>query len=95
MTDECNVIFLFCCVLQGEKNFEKSMVCRYCYQTEHWEHTCIQKANCNSVASPKAYYRCVWTVSFRSGNMLLLHNTLCGVLFHLLCYFLFQGLIVL
>ncbi|KAK3923261.1 TM2 domain-containing protein almondex [Frankliniella fusca] len=41
----------------GDKILEKSMVCRYCYQTDHWEHTCIQKANCNSVASPKAYYR--------------------------------------
>ena len=41
----------------GEKVLEKTMVCRYCYQTEHWEHTCIQKANCNSVASPRAYYR--------------------------------------
>lgn len=45
---------------QGEKVLEKTMVCRYCYQTDHWEHTCTQKANCNSVASPKAYYR--WDV---------------------------------
>ncbi|KAE8745320.1 hypothetical protein FOCC_FOCC008006 [Frankliniella occidentalis] len=41
----------------GDRILKKSMVCRYCYQTDHWEHTCTQKANCNSVASPKAYYR--------------------------------------
>lgn len=42
---------------KGVTTVEKTVVCRFCYQTEHWEHTCIQKANCNSVASPKAYYR--------------------------------------
>lgn len=41
----------------GVATVQKTMVCRFCYQTEHWEHTCIQKANCNSVASPKTYYR--------------------------------------
>ncbi|XP_034241530.1 TM2 domain-containing protein almondex-like [Thrips palmi] len=41
----------------GATTVEKTMICRFCYQTEHWEHTCIQKASCDSVASPKAYYR--------------------------------------
>lgn len=41
----------------GERQFPREMICRYCYQTDHWEHTCVQKANCNTVAAPKVYYR--------------------------------------
>ncbi|KAG8229742.1 hypothetical protein J437_LFUL007917 [Ladona fulva] len=46
----------------GNKKFQVPMICRYCYQTEHWEHKCILKANCDSVASPRAYYRTNCTV---------------------------------
>lgn len=42
---------------QGQKDFEKEIICRYCYQTEHWEHSCALKGNCNSVSSPRGYYR--------------------------------------
>lgn len=46
----------------GEKEFELDMICRYCYQTDHWEHTCILKGGCNSVSSPRSYYRTNCTV---------------------------------
>lgn len=41
----------------GEREFKKEMICRYCYQTDHWEHSCVQKANCNTIGAPKVYYR--------------------------------------
>ncbi|GLH07021.1 TM2 domain-containing protein almondex [Gryllus bimaculatus] len=40
-----------------QNSFERELICRYCYQTEHWEHTCVYKANCNSVASPRVFYK--------------------------------------
>ncbi|CAG9861815.1 unnamed protein product [Phyllotreta striolata] len=40
----------------GAKSFPKQYTCRYCYQTEQWEHSCELMANCNSVASPRSYY---------------------------------------
>lgn len=46
----------------GNENFERPFICQYCYQTELWEHTCVQKANCDSVASPRASYRTNCTV---------------------------------
>lgn len=33
---------------QGPKEFQRSMICRYCWQTETWEHTCVLKDGCNS-----------------------------------------------
>ncbi|KAJ8968274.1 hypothetical protein NQ317_008904 [Molorchus minor] len=41
---------------KGATKFEKKFTCRYCYQTEHWEHTCDLKANCDSVSSPPSSY---------------------------------------
>lgn len=41
---------------QGAKEFQQKYLCRYCYQTEHWEHTCELKATCESVASPRDIY---------------------------------------
>ncbi|GLV43470.1 almondex [Carabus blaptoides fortunei] len=41
----------------GKVEFQRSLICRYCYQTEPWEHSCIMKANCNSVATPRQFYR--------------------------------------
>jgi len=38
-------------------------MCRYCYQTDHWEHQCHQKNSCSSVASPQQYYRTNCTVN--------------------------------
>lgn len=46
----------------GEKEFTREFICRYCYQTDHWEHKCIQKGNCNAVASPRYYYTTNCTV---------------------------------
>lgn len=39
------------------------MICRYCYQTDPWEHTCEMKANCNSVSTPRAHYKTNCTVA--------------------------------
>lgn len=46
--------------LQGE--FKKNYTCQFCYQTEKWQHKCIEKANCDSVSSPRAFYRTNCTV---------------------------------
>lgn len=56
---------------KGDRNFQRSLICRYCYQTEPWEHSCDLKANCNSVATPRASYRTNCTVN---GNILCLGN---------------------
>lgn len=46
------------------------MVCRYCYQTEVWEHSCVQKGACNSA---KDIYRSNCTV--HSDVLCLGHRT--------------------
>ncbi|KAI5633569.1 TM2 domain-containing protein [Phthorimaea operculella] len=53
-TYECNVTSNIQCT--GARKFNRTAMCRYCYQTEKWEHRCDQKANCNSLASPLKYY---------------------------------------
>lgn len=40
--------FLCISMLQGPRDFQRSMICRYCWQTEAWEHSCILKDGCNS-----------------------------------------------
>ncbi|GBP13812.1 TM2 domain-containing protein almondex [Eumeta japonica] len=50
-------------VCNGSRTFNKTAMCRFCYQTERWEHRCEQKANCNSVASPLKFYITNCTVS--------------------------------
>ncbi|KAH0952731.1 hypothetical protein HN011_009898 [Eciton burchellii] len=47
----------------GSPFFSKKYMCRYCYQTDHWEHQCHQKNSCSSVASPQQYYRTNCTVN--------------------------------
>ncbi|XP_063385835.1 TM2 domain-containing protein almondex [Cydia fagiglandana] len=47
----------------GPKQFNRTAMCRYCYQTDKWEHRCEQKANCNSLASPLKFYATNCTVS--------------------------------
>ncbi|XP_049877045.1 TM2 domain-containing protein almondex [Pectinophora gossypiella] len=47
----------------GSKTFNRTAMCRFCYQSEKWEHRCDQKANCNSLASPLKYYSTNCTVS--------------------------------
>ncbi|XP_031782595.1 TM2 domain-containing protein almondex [Nasonia vitripennis] len=56
----CTVLSQIDCV--GKINFAKPYICRYCYQTEKWEHDCHQKNSCSSVASPRQYYRTNCTV---------------------------------
>ena len=41
----------------GDRIFNRTLLCRYCYQTEHWEHSCAFNAKCNSIASPTQMYR--------------------------------------
>ncbi|XP_063990869.1 TM2 domain-containing protein almondex isoform X2 [Diachasmimorpha longicaudata] len=53
----------------GKRKFSKEFICRYCYQTEHWEHHCQQKSSCSSVSSPPQYYKTNCTVS---GDILCL-----------------------
>ncbi|CAG9123545.1 unnamed protein product [Plutella xylostella] len=50
-------------VCNGAKTFSRAAMCRFCYQTEKWEHRCEQKANCNSLASPMNFYKTNCTVS--------------------------------
>ncbi|CAB3231750.1 unnamed protein product [Arctia plantaginis] len=47
----------------GPIKFNRTAMCRFCYQTERWEHRCEQKANCNSLSSPLKYYLTNCTVS--------------------------------
>ncbi|XP_050549165.1 TM2 domain-containing protein almondex [Daktulosphaira vitifoliae] len=47
----------------GETTFAKNLTCRFCYQTELWEHKCIKKTMCNSASSPPSYYRTNCTVN--------------------------------
>lgn len=47
----------------GKESFQKEYICRYCYQTEHWEHQCHLKNSCSSVASPQQYYKTNCTVN--------------------------------
>ncbi|XP_024944813.1 TM2 domain-containing protein almondex isoform X2 [Cephus cinctus] len=54
-TADCNVLGQVDCI--GKRTFLREYICRYCYQTEHWEHKCLQKNSCSSVASPQQYYR--------------------------------------
>ncbi|KAK5649089.1 hypothetical protein RI129_003981 [Pyrocoelia pectoralis] len=71
MNVSCNVDQVVQC--KGDRTFQRSLICRYCYQTEPWEHTCELKANCNSVATPPTYYRSNCTVK---DNILCLgHRT--------------------
>ncbi|XP_057320003.1 TM2 domain-containing protein almondex isoform X1 [Microplitis mediator] len=60
-TINCTVPDSVDCV--GERSFTKQYMCRYCYQTDHWEHKCHLKNSCNSVASPPQYYRTNCTVN--------------------------------
>ncbi|XP_065172759.1 TM2 domain-containing protein almondex-like [Atheta coriaria] len=58
----CNVPNGIIC-MTGKKTFEKEYICRYCYQTEPWEHTCDWKASCNSVAINRSQYTTNCTVN--------------------------------
>ncbi|XP_055377839.1 TM2 domain-containing protein almondex [Condylostylus longicornis] len=64
----CEVKSSYACV--GEKTFNRTMNCRYCYQTEIWQHRCELKGHCNSM-DPKARYKTNCTVY---DNVLCLGN---------------------
>lgn len=44
------------------KNITVEMVCRYCYQTAEWEHTCTGTDNCKAVSSPRERHKSNCTV---------------------------------
>ncbi|XP_069691940.1 TM2 domain-containing protein almondex [Periplaneta americana] len=46
----------------GERTFIRTALCRYCYQTEPWEHSCEYSAKCLSITSPRSYYSTNCTV---------------------------------
>ncbi|KAJ8925912.1 hypothetical protein NQ315_009764 [Exocentrus adspersus] len=58
---------------KGPTTFQKTFICRYCYQTDHWEHTCDLKANCNSVSSPRSTY--VTNCTVKNEILCLGHRT--------------------
>ncbi|XP_076267647.1 TM2 domain-containing protein almondex-like isoform X4 [Rhynchophorus ferrugineus] len=71
VTAECQIKSQVKC--KGDTKFLKSHICRYCYQTENWEHECELKATCESVASPRDIYITNCTVK---NNLLCLgHRT--------------------
>ncbi|KAK8407321.1 hypothetical protein O3P69_002098 [Scylla paramamosain] len=38
---------------KGKQEITVPMICRYCYQTSHWEHTCLGNNQCRAVHSPR------------------------------------------
>ncbi|KAF7989770.1 hypothetical protein HCN44_008444 [Aphidius gifuensis] len=69
----------------GEKVITKQYICRYCYQTDHWEHKCHLKNSCiNSdiICLGKRKFmknlRCNWTAGYRWSTALILSITLGG-----------------
>lgn len=47
----------------GKREFTVQMVCRYCYQTAHWEHTCLGINQCRAVHSPRETFTSNCTVN--------------------------------
>uniref|UniRef100_T1J3U4 TM2 domain-containing protein n=1 Tax=Strigamia maritima TaxID=126957 RepID=T1J3U4_STRMM len=43
-------------ICSGERKFQRSMICRYCYQTYKWEHTCHGTPHCRMAGSPRPRY---------------------------------------
>ncbi|KAG7153922.1 TM2 domain-containing protein 3-like [Homarus americanus] len=56
---------------EGKKEFTLSLVCRYCYQTASWEHTCLGTDQCLAVTSPRETFTSNCTVK---SNVLCLGN---------------------
>ncbi|XP_019867710.1 TM2 domain-containing protein almondex [Aethina tumida] len=50
----CSVLPQVVCL--GDRQFNRTFNCRYCYQTPHWQHDCVQKAHCSSASSPRNTY---------------------------------------
>ncbi|EDW32642.1 GL18280 [Drosophila persimilis] len=79
---------------QGERTFQRQMSCRYCYQTELWQQSCLQRANCNKFyrtnctvhqdvlclgnRSFTRNLKCNWTQGYRWSTALLISLTLGG-----------------
>lgn len=68
-------------ICSGNRNFTRSMVCRYCYQTEPWEHVCSTYSSCRVVSSPRERYIANCTVRSEIlclGHRKFLKNVLCN-----------------
>lgn len=48
---------------EGKQEITVQMVCRYCYQTAHWEHTCHGNDQCHAVHSPRETFTSNCTVN--------------------------------
>ncbi|CAH1797313.1 unnamed protein product, partial [Owenia fusiformis] len=57
----------------GPEQFEKRPICRFCYQTEPWEHTCTDTTNCKVVNTT------------RTSNPRGVYISNCTVKQHILC----------
>ncbi|XP_059614852.1 TM2 domain-containing protein almondex [Phlebotomus argentipes] len=76
------------------REFVRTAICRYCYQTEPWEHTCVRKAPChasyrtNCTVFPdvlclghRTFFKnvnCNWTQGFKWSTALIISITLGG-----------------
>ncbi|XP_045616612.1 TM2 domain-containing protein almondex [Procambarus clarkii] len=49
-------------ICEGKKEFRLAMVCRYCYQTASWEHSCLGTDQCLAVTSPRETFTSNCTV---------------------------------
>ncbi|KAG0719605.1 TM2 domain-containing protein almondex [Chionoecetes opilio] len=47
----------------GKQEVTVPMICRYCYQTSHWEHTCLGNNQCRAVHSPREMFTSNCTVN--------------------------------
>ncbi|XP_065335230.1 TM2 domain-containing protein almondex [Cloeon dipterum] len=75
----CSVLNDINCL--GESTFERTMTCQFCYQMDPSNYTCKLLANCNSVASPRTYYRTNCTVKSELlclGNRVFQKNLPCN-----------------
>lgn len=64
----------------GERKFQRLMNCKYCYQTDPWQHVCVQKGNCDSV-NHHATYRTNCTAKLEVlclGNRVFSKNLKCN-----------------
>lgn len=66
---------------EGKKEFTVQMMCRYCYQTASWEHTCLGTDQCDAVSSPREEFTSNCTVKsdvLCLGNRMFLKKLPCN-----------------
>lgn len=68
-------------VCVGKREFQRSMNCRYCYQTPRWQHTCKGSPHCRVVSAPREKYVANCTVNSDVvclGNRKFLKQVFCN-----------------